>query len=117
MERSELKSQLGSLAESAADIERFNAFDNRVLFAFGQFRIDRQMEDFSRGGFGVGQATEAVSEVRKAFLHVEWNRVVNLATDALFGQVLFQRIPAAVGYPHAVLIPDVRGALVVVWQL
>ena len=84
MERSELKSQLGSLAESAADIERFNAFDNRVLFAFGQFRIDRQMEDFSSGGFGVGQATEAVSaalnEAREALYSA--SAALNLAKAA-----------------------------------
>lgn len=75
------------------------------------------MKYFSCGSFGMGQASEAIAEVGKALLHVKRNGIINLTADTLFGQMLFQRIAPTIGNTDPILIPNVRSALVVIWQL
>ena len=63
------------------------------------------------------KASGAVAQIDKAFLKVQRDWIIDLASDPFLLQVRFQSIAPAVGHSNTVLIPNVRGLRVLDRQL
>src|SRR2546421_12606945 len=58
-----------------------------------QLWINRQSKGFGSRAFRFRKVARFVFQIKKAFLQMEWNRIVNLTSNFVAGEMRFQFIP------------------------
>src|SRR5262249_18668253 len=91
--------------------KEFDDCANHVVLLLGsQLRINRQREGFFSSALSDGKVPFLVSEIRKAFLQMQWHRIIDVRAHATLAQVLAQRIAAAAVNANHELVKDVARA-------
>ena len=69
--------------------------DYTALMGVGEFRVDREGEDFPAGFFGFGKIAGGVAEISERFLQVNAERIVNFRGYAYVVEKCFQIITSS----------------------
>src|SRR5215208_3520228 len=94
---------------SSAAIKLSHRTDDFIELRIGQFRIDRQRDDFLCCLLTLRKCSGLVAEVLEARLKMKRQRIVNRAADSFLLQMLLQFVTSR--HPKGVLIVDrdIRG--------
>src|SRR5262245_6002438 len=83
--------QLSAAASARSAQEITDHGGDALNLRAAQLGMNRQGQDLARRTFGVRMTARPFPEVRKAHLHVQWHRIIDLAADALLVQAPLQR--------------------------
>src|SRR5215213_9292580 len=85
-------------------IEFLDGRYNGVELFFGQLRVNRKRQDFSRGPLALGAGAFGIAEIREARLKMERQWVVDVVSDSVGREVGGQLVSAR--YAQRVLVVD-----------